>query len=330
MAKVKNNYGEIIHNITKKHWIWYTFIVFSPTIWFTFIIPVFGTTLYLKNAEGGFTIVGKIISFFVIAGAVLLALFNNWYASKSEIDKLAILEGENHYIREIMSCVDSICDEKSRQIRRTIHQVKRDEKASPEIISNPANQLKKILEKINSCLVTFMKESGEKSSYNDFFVTLAYNFPEENQEWTWLDGTIERGMGLSELTNLECKSTINYLRNSKKTYYYNNRKEDARKEDRYWYDSIDETNEANNKPVGSIFCYNFKVKQSNITYVDAVLSISTQQRRFADEDDVQKIENAKDNMLLLVGDYFGRRINIELGLLYLDYIEAKIETKNQI
>lgn len=321
MAKVKSNYGEIVHNITKKHWIWYTFLVFSPTIWFTFIVPVYGSTLHLKDAAGGFTIGGKIISGIVIVVAVSIALFNNWYASKSEIDKLAVLEGENQYIRKIMSCVDSICDEKSRQIRRTIHQVKSNSKESPEIISNPGNQLKRILEEINACLVTFMQGSGINCAYNDFIVTIAYNFPEESDEWVWGDGTIERGLSIYELTDPNCKSTINYLRNSKKKYYFNNRKEDAKKEDCYIYDPTDETNEANNKPVGSIFCYNYKLRQSNKIYVDAVLSISTQQLRFADEDNLKKVENAKDNMVLLVEEYFGRRISIELGLLYLDYIE---------
>lgn len=323
MAKIKKNYAEVIHNITKKHWIAYTFLILSPTIWFTFIVPVFGQTLNLKNEAGAFTFVGKCISVVVILSAIISALFNNWYASKSEFGRLAKLEGKNLYLGKIMGSVDSICDEKSMQIIKTIHQVKSCKKNSPEIISNPANQLKKILEEIKSCLVMFMQTLDVEYSYNDFLITLAYNFPEENEDWIWLEGTIERGMSLVELTDLNNKSTFNYLRTSRKTYYFNNRKEDARKEDRYVYDPTDETNEANNRSVGSIFCYNFKVKQGSDTYVDAILSISTQQKRFADEDKPDRIRNARDNMIALVKDYFGRRINIELGLLYLDYIENR-------
>jgi len=321
MAKNKKNYLEIIHNISKRHWIVYTILVSSPTIWFTFIIPFLGQTLSLKDANGDYTFWGQMISLLVIVATVVVALLNNWYASKTEFGELEILKGKIQYLEKIMDSVDSICDEKTSQIRKIIHQVKTTEKSSPEIISNPANQLKKILESIKSCLVVFMERPDLRYSYNDFIITLAYNFPEENDEWVWLEGTIEREMSLANLTDLAKKSTFNYLRTSNKTYYFNNRKEDAKKDDRYIYDPTDETNAVNERPVGSIFCYNYKIEKGGKTYVNAILSISTQQKRFADNEDVQKIANARDNMILLVKDYFGRRINIELGLLYLDYIK---------
>lgn len=320
MAKNKKNYSEIIHNITKRHWIWYTIIISSPTIWFTFFVPVFGKTLHIKNKMGDFTVGGIIVSVIIITASVLIALYNNRYASKSEFGELEKLRGHIEYLEKITDSVDLICDEKSTQVRRAISQVKQNAKSSPEIISKPSNQLKKILEQIAVCLVTFMERPDEKYSFKDFFVTLAYNFPEENQDWVWLDGTTERGISLQELTDLQNKTTFNYIRTSQKTYYFNNRKEDARKEDRYLYDSYDSTNEANGKSVGSIFCYSFKIRQGNTIYVDAILSISTQQKRFAEDNNVEKIENAKDNMVRLVKEYFGRRITIELGLLYLDYL----------
>ncbi len=321
MAKDKKNYSEIIHNLTKRHWIWYTILISSPTIWFTFIAPVFGTMLHIKDSNGGFTIGGKIISCIIILLTIIISLWNNRHASKSEFGKLEKLQGHIEYLEKIIDSVDAICDEKATQIRRTIHQVKSSTIQSPEIISRPSNQLNRILEKIALCLVEFMERPDEKYSFKDFFVTLAYNFPVENEEWAWLDGTTERGISLKELTDLNNKTTFNYIRTSQKTYYFNNRKEDAKNEDRYVYDSFDSTNEANGKPVGSIFCYNFKVRQGNVTYIDAILSISTQQKRFAEDDNREKIENTKDNMIRLVKEYFGRRISIELGLMYLDYIK---------
>ncbi len=109
----------------------------------------------------------------------------------------------------------------------------------------------------------------------------------------------------------------------KKTYYFNNRKEDAKKQGQYLYDNADETNEANGSPVGSIFCYNYKVKQGDIVYVDAILSISTSQKRFAEENNIDKINNARDNMIRIVKENFGRRILIELSLLYLEHLRPK-------
>lgn len=322
MEKSKRSYSEIVHNITKRHWIWYTIIVSSPTVWFTFIRPIFGKTLKLIDVSTGeSTKLGTIISIIIIVLTLIIALFNNRYASKSEFGELEKLRGHIQYLEKISNSVDLICDEKATQVRRTIHQVKSNSKSSPEIISNPNNQLKKILEQISICLVSFMERPDEKYSFKDFFVTLAYNFPEENTEWYWLEGTVERGVSLTELTDLNNKTTFNYIRTSGKTYYFNNKKEDAKKEDRYLYDSYDETNESNGKAIGSIFCYSFKIKQGNTTYVDAILSISTQQKRFAEENNQEKINNARDNMVELVKEYFGRRISIELGLLYLDYIK---------
>ncbi len=321
MAKNKKEYIQIIHNATKKHWIWYTIIITLPTIWFTFFCTVLGTTLKIKGETGNFTILGKILSAIIILISIVISLFNNYYASKSEFGELERLRGHIEYLEKIENSVDSICDEKAMQIKKTIYQVKKTGKNSPEIISNPSNQLKKILEQIAECLVSFMERPDEKYSFKDFFVTLAYNFPEESDEWSWLEGTTERGMSLNELTDLSNKTTINYLRTNQKTYYFNNCKEDAKREDRYVYDEYDLTNEENGKPVGSIFCYNFKIRQNNLVYVDAILSISTQVKRFAEENDKGKIDNAKDNMVNLVKEHFGRRITIELGLLYLDYVK---------
>lgn len=321
MAKNKKNWSEIIHNLTKRHWIWYTVIVSAPTIWFTFLVPVFGKMLHIKNETNDFTKGGIVISACVVLITVSIALLNNCYASKTEFGELEKLRGHIEYLEKITDSVDLICDEKATQIRRTIQQVKSNKKTSPEIISNPNNQLKKILEQISVCLVNFMERPDETYSFKDFFVTLAYNFPAENNEWTWVEGTIERAISLQELTDLNNKTTFNYIRNSHKPFYFNNRKEDAKKEDRYMYDSHDNANEENGKPVGSIFCYNFQIRQGNVVYVDAILSISTQQKRFAEDNNLEKIDNARDNMVRLVKEYFGRRISIELGLLYLDYIK---------
>ena len=323
MAKSKKNYFEIIHNVTKKHWIWYTIVILAPSLWFTFVAPVFGTALHIKKQTGNFTVIGKIISVFLCVITVIVTLWNNHYASKSEFGELEKLKGNIQYLETITDSVDSICDEKATQVKRTIYQVKAIGVEPPKIISNPSKQLKKILEQVSVCLVTFMERPDEKYSFKDFFVTLAYNFPEENKEWVWLEGTTERGISLSELTKSGNNTTFNYIRTRQKTYYFNNKKEDAKDKGKYMYDSYDITNEANGRPTGSIFCYNFKIRQGNVNYIDAILSISTQEKRFAEDDDKEKVENAKDNLVQLVKEYFGRRISIELSLLYLEFLHQQ-------
>ena len=323
MGKRKSDYAEILHNLTKRHWIWYTILLALPTIWFTFVLPIFGKTIGMKTAEGDFSLVGKIISVVVILISLIISGLNNRYASKSEFGKLEKLKGNIQYLEKIIDSFDFICDEKSTQIRRIIAQIKAGKKDAPDIITNPSNQLRRILEQIGACLVKFMERPDEHYAFRDFDIKLAYRFPQENTKWVWLDGTMEGGTSLDELAAEKCKSTLNYMIESKKTYYFNNRKEDAKKEERYIFNSTDETNDVNNKAVGSIFCYSYKIKQGNDTYVDAILFVSTHEKRFADEEKTDRVQNVKDNLISLAKDYFGRRINIELSLLYLDYVKMK-------
>ncbi len=217
MAKNKKTFFEIIHNATKKHWIWYTIIIFLPTLWFSYIIPVWGE-YGLIDSQKKYTNTAIVISIIICVLSFMITVLNNWYASKSEFGELENLRGHVEYLQQVTDSVDAICDEKYVQLRKIIQQVCIGQEVNPKIISNPNNQLKKILEQIVVCLIKFMEKPDEPYAYKDFYVHLAYNFPEENTEWKWLDGTIERGMSLSVL--MAGNSTFNYVRNSKKNLLF--------------------------------------------------------------------------------------------------------------
>lgn len=325
MQKYIEKISEIINNFFKKHWFWYTIIVALPTIWFSIIIPLLGEFLKLTS-DKGITKLGFILSVTLVTPIGILVFLNNWYTSKTERSRLEELQGEIDYLGTITENVDKICEEKYNRLKRIIVDVKSGDKEKPQIVTNPSNQLKRILDGMTSCLVKFIQTPETKYSFKDFTVSLAYNFPMENNEWKWVEGISERDLTLSDLLDVECNSTYRYLMKTQQPYYFNNKKEDAKKYFQYHYNTQDELNTENGEDLGSIFCYNFKVKRERNVYVDAYLSISTNKKRFSIDDELT-IKNTRDNMISLVKDSFGKRISIELSLLYLDYLKENNEKR---
>lgn len=327
MLQILKKTPEAINNFFKKHWFWYTIIIAIPAAWFSVILPFGGEFLKLQN-DNKITSVGIIISCILVISVSIIVFLNNWYASKSEVGKLEKLQGEIEYLGIITENVDRICDEKYDQLRITIFNIKSGDSEPPKIVTKPSNQLKRIVTGITGCLVKFIASPGHDYNFKDFLVSIAYNFPGEKHSWEWVDGMLERDLSLDELLLPECHSTFKYLMESHQPYYFNNRKEDAKREHRYHYNKQDELNEETGEPVGSIFCYNFKIKKGKTTYVDAYLSISTNKKRFSIDDEVV-CKNTRDNMISLVKESFGRRIGIELCLLYLEYQKNKYNASDR-
>lgn len=322
MGKIKK-IAEVINNIFKIHWFWYTIIIAFPTAWFSIILPFWGSFLGLIN-DTGLTRIGNAVSIILVIIFIVLVFLNNWYSSLSGQSKLEELEGEIDYLGTITEKVDGICNQKYIRLTNIISKVKSNRQSEnnqvPEIITKPNEQLKRIVEGITECLVKFSTSLDNRFYFRDFLVSIAYNFPEENNNWSWVDGMDEKDLTLDELLEEGCDSTFRYLMATQTPYYFNNKKEDAKRERRYYYNKQDLLNSENGEPVGSIFCYNFKIKKGRTVYVDAYLSISTNKKRFAIEDE-EICKNTRDNMVSLVKESFGKRICIELCLLYLEYLK---------
>lgn len=79
----------------------------------------------------------------------------------------------------IMDSVDKICDEKFSKLKNRLAEAKNSSKQKAQIISDPNNQLKRIIIGITECLVELLSNDEIKFSFKDFFVTIAYNFPKE-------------------------------------------------------------------------------------------------------------------------------------------------------
>ena len=313
--------SEIIYNWLQKHWFIHTFIIAIPSIWFTIFIPLFGKHIKLQD-DIGITIEGVVLSVICIAPIAIIIILNNWYSSKNSSEHLSRLEGEYEYYNSITDNVNKICEDKFQKLKRFVIDVKNGIKPVPRIVTEPNGQLQDITTAITACVAKCITRSDNTCEFRDFLVSIAYNFPLENDTWEWCNGMNENDLSLEELLDATCCSTFNYLIKTGRPYYFNNKKEDAKKEQRYHYNRQDELNEENGEPVGSIFCYNFKIKKGSIVYIDAYLSISTNKKRFSVGSE-ESCRNTKDNMVSLVRETFGKRISIELCLLYLEYLWNK-------
>ncbi|MGN8944813.1 hypothetical protein ACTNEF_06865 [Bariatricus sp. HCP28S3_E4] len=320
--KKQRNRLAVLHNFFKRHWCWYTIIISIPTIWFSVIVPYLGKSIGLLDKNGQATRVGICFTACLVGIVLIIAFLNNLYLSRTETGQLEKLIGKVEYLSTIMEKVDKICNEKYSRLRNKIVEAKGDASARAEIISNPNNQLKEIINGITDCLVKLLNNSEMEYSFKDFLVTIVYRFPQENDSWKWTEGTVEKDMNIETLFDPKENSTFNYLLDSQKPYYFNNKKEDAKKEKRYIYNPQDELSEENGEEVGSIFCYRYQVKKNDTLYVEAMLSISTQKKRFTKDDD-EACKNVRENMISLVKDSFGKRIGIELSLLYLEYLQKQ-------
>lgn len=311
-----------VHNLLKKHWCWYTIILALPSAWFTVILPYAGRFLGLQTPEGDLTSLGLKLTVSVVLFVFLISFLNNLYLKKTEKGELEKLKGNAEYLATIMDSVDRICDEKCTRLENKIVEAKTTNAERAEIISNPVSQLQRIVNGITECLVKLLSNVETEFAFKDFFVTIAYNFPQENDEWKWLDGTTEKDMTLENLLGSKVKSTFNHLLETGQPYYFNNRKEDAKKEGKYIYNPQDQLSEEMGETLGSIFCYRYRIIKGSKTYVDVMISISTQKKCFA-KDEKEACANVRNNMVSLIRDSFGKRIGIELSLLYLEYLKKQ-------
>lgn len=317
-----------LYTFLKKHWLWCSIIVQIPTIWFSGIIPFMGKKYALLTDTNEITKLGIIITIIIVIISGVFTLLYSSITSRAEIDIIndrEDLESEKKYLSTIISNINKICEEKYSTLVNVVATEKDSDVYRATIISNPGNQLKRIIEGITECLATLLSTKDNIFAPNDFLVSIAYRFPlEDNNTWRWTDGIGQKELDFDVLLSKDCKSTFNYLIKSGRSFYFNNKKESAKKENHYFYTPQDETLAGLKEIVGSIFCckYQVKNKKDGRVYVDSMVSVTTQRKRFC-VDKSSKYKTVRTNMHNLITSEFGNRIGIELSLLYLEYLEKQ-------
>ena len=296
----------------------------TSTIWFSLILNFFGEYFHLiaKDEEKGrhFTVLGIILTFAVVCFSSLLVMAQRYYEyyklnNDKDKRKLFVLE-------QVNAETNKICDNKFITLKKLILKIKNGENVTfPKIVSRPCDQLKHILEKINTCLCKLLSQKEYTIKPDDLYVSLYYNFPLENNEWKQADNlSPEKGLSINELLN-DDHSTFSKVLKSREPFLLYNSKEKALKNDSYIRDEEDrEDNDHNLK--GSIACYRIIIKENGREIIKAVLSIGTYDKKFVNSDDKKTIDNVKFNMDEYILKPFIRRLNVELCLLYLSILYA--------
>lgn len=309
-----------LSNILKKHWYIYIIISSIPSAWFSAILPYAGNYLNLVDENNSLTSTGIVLTITVMIIVAVIVFLHDSYLKYKEDNDIDTIMGNVNFLQEIIENVDRICEEKFSSIKSRIIAEKEDDREKAIIISNPKNQLKRIIEGITKCLVNLLNKEENNLKFKDFLITIAYRFPQDDNEWHWTDDSKDKDMELDELLEPDCLSTFNYILKTNDPYYFNNSKEDAKAHGQYAYTPLDEISANSKETVGSIFCYRYRIRRGNDVYVDAMLSITTQKKRFSVEND-EICNKVCGNMCAIVREYFGKRIDIELGLLYLEYLK---------
>lgn len=315
----------------KKHWIYNTLFFTIPSIWFSVFIDLLGKKIGLVYGSGDkigeLTPIGSVATAIVVLAIFLLEGLKNRYEYKTESTETSMLENKVALGETLEEGIKQLCRNKLACLRSVISSVAEGKTEPPEIFTNPEEQLSRMLEKVNAMMCLVASKKGYRFSESDFFITLAYNFPEDSEEWFWLEGTQESNLGIRELTKPGNPTTINYLLGANTSYYFNNKKEDAKINRQYMYDEQDETNASNNRDVGSIFCRKYEVQSNGQTYIRAILTISTTSKRFvrveSEDKALEKLEQFKENMATLTKESFGDQLTLELCFLYLYYKKHK-------
>ena len=323
--KPKSIFIKRIYTFFKKHWIWCSIFVQIPTIWFSAIIQFMGEKFALTTDTNELTTLGIILTIAIVVLSGVFTFFYNSISSNAEIDIInnkEDLESEKEYLSTIISNINKICEEKYSTLVNVVATEKDSEVLRATIISNPSNQLRRIIEGITECLATLLSTKDNIFASNDFLVSIAYKFPLEDNTWRWTDGMGQKELNFDVLLSKDCKSTFNYLIKSGRSFYFNNKKESAKKDNHYFYTPQDETLADRREIVGSIFCCKYQVKNKNDgkVYVDSMISVTTQRKRFC-VDKKSIYRTVCTNMHNLITSEFGNRIGIELSLLYLEYLK---------
>lgn len=311
----------IIFRIFKNHWYIYILIVGTPSAWFSAILPYTGHFFNLVDENNSLTTMGIILTFIVMFLVAIIVFVHDSYLKYTEDNYNEVIKGKRDFLQEIIKNVDKICDEKLSTIRSRVIAEKEGGVEKATIISVPQKQLCRIIEGMTECLVNLLNSEDNVLKFGDFLITIAYCFPMEKVSWQWTDDSKEKDMELEDLIDDQCLSTFNFLLKTNNPYYFNNSKENAKSNGQYAYTPLDELCSNSNEIVGSIFCYRYKIRKGKTVYIDAMLSITTQKKRFSKSDDNRTCNNVCENMVSIVKDYFGKRIGIELCLLYLEYLK---------
>lgn len=322
-----------------QHWLVTAIALNGISWWFSLFLGIFGEScgvIERKDPTGFATLspIGIVCTVVLLFIHFALTALNKYKETNNDYEKrLNIAESGYNLFDKILSTVTAICHHKYSTQMKTIEDIKTNNKEPPVVYTEPCKQFEIIISQLIECVAFLLSEKGRNFKKKDLYVSVAYNFPLENENtWKWVDIEDERGLPIEKV--IEDGSTFSYLLNnstSERSSVFFNSKQEAYNSHKYIIDECDKK-DSNGELKGSIACYKITLKRSDTIYGIAVLSISSYDHKFVevsltDDKDKQKekIENVSANIENVIVSELSVRIRIELCNYYLQFLRDKWE-----
>ena len=311
LSKFFNKVFNWIYHVFEKHWLINLLIKGMVAMWFTLYQTVVGKFFKITDINGNMTTWGKIATITAYCLFVIIAISEVYYQKLGEKNEIDSLKAENFILKEVEDGLQSVSMSKIDTLRALVANHISSSEPLPLIISNPQGQLYKITEKCMECFLKILNAKQTRFRFKDISYSLVYRF---DKDWDIISPT---GVELPSVMGTNC-STFDYMIKSGDMSKFINRKEDGIQQGIYKETRRDRDCKDKGKPMGSIFCRNFKITHSQGTIAEAILAISTYGGYFVPSDkDVEK-KIFQSNIEDCIFEKFEKQIKLELCLLWLE------------
>lgn len=293
---------------------------FLSSIWFPIIIRYWGESLKLTNNDK-LKWHAWVVTIIIYGGTLCLAFIAVKESKITNEHNLRIsqLKDSIKIYEHLLKSIDKICDNKYGTMLRYIMNSDYKKLNSNQVYKmiQPLDQLIEISKEIKECFNEIVVIGN-----NQLVVSMAYNFPQIDDNWLWVDCTNNYG-GLTPLELINHRTSTFYnVYNEQNYFIFYNNKEEAVNDNAYIRDNRDK-----GKKNGSIVCMEIPVEiQNNCKIARLILSISSYGFMFDESNTKQdKIGETIENIIL---HRFSKRIRIELLNLYINKcIQCNCKTK---
>lgn len=299
-----------------------SFILSSSCLLFSFLLIYVGDkipkpfTLTYYDSEGHIRLktFGYILTVACIVWTFLLQASEKYYQYKGNQDILNA-ESKSYIIERVDTRIVAVCNSKYNTLISMISNVVSGKEKAKYIISKPCEQLKTITREMARCLRSLLMHGGYSLDENEMYVSIFYKFHTVDKWRQARSEFPETGLSIDDVTSNEA-STFSHVLKNKNGIIFINDKQEGYNSGQYIPDKDDKYDD-NGKLKGSILCYRIICQKDGIDYIEAVLSISTYDKKIEPSNLPGKVKNTQDNICQYILQAFEKRIKIELCLVYL-------------
>lgn len=309
--KIVNKFLNWIYHLFEKHWFFNLLIKGMVAMWFTLHQTTVGKFFKITNSAGDMTAWGICATILVYGLFTIIAISEVYYQKFGEKNEIDLLRAENFILKEVEDGLQSVSMSKIDTLRALVANHLSSSDPLPPIVSKPQVQLSKITEKCMECFLKILNAKQTRFRFNDVSYSLIYRL---DKEWDIISPT---GVELPSVISTGC-STFDHMIKSGDMSKFINRKEVGIQEGTYKETRRDKDCKDTGKPMGSIFCRNFKITHSQGTIAEAVLAISTYGDYFVPSDKDAEKKIFQSNIEECIFKKFEKQIKLELCLLWLE------------